>query len=72
MDTRFLWVQEYVDSGRIRLREVSTGDMLADLMTKPLDGGTMQKLLTRMCYYVITSTLYEAFLHEINVDSPKP
>ena len=35
--TCYLWVQDLVDRQRIRLRKVNTGDMLADIMTKPLD-----------------------------------
>eukprot|EP00439_Symbiodinium_sp_Y106_P078940 s2440_g17.t1 len=50
IDTCYLWVQEIVDQGRIRLKKVNTQDMLADLMTKPLDGQTAAKLLGRMGY----------------------
>ena len=46
--TCFLWVQEIVDSGRIKLRKVSTGNMLADLMTKPLDAKLIHKFLEGM------------------------
>eukprot|EP00439_Symbiodinium_sp_Y106_P084392 s1430_g25.t1 len=52
IDTCYLWVQEIVDQGRIRLKKVNTQDMLADLMTKPLDGQTATKLLGRMGYCV--------------------
>ena len=52
IDTCYLWVQEIVDQGRIRLKKVNTQDMLADLMTKPLDGQTAAKLLGRMGYCV--------------------
>ena len=52
IDTCYLWVQEIVDQGRIRLKKVSTQDMLADLMTKPLDGQTASRLLGRMGYNV--------------------
>ncbi|CAE7551092.1 unnamed protein product [Symbiodinium sp. CCMP2592] len=52
IDTCYLWVQEIVDQGRIRLKKVNTQDMLADLMTKPLDGQTATKLLSRMGYTV--------------------
>ena len=52
IDTCYLWVQEIVEMGRIRIRlkKVSTQDMLADLMTKPLDGQTATKLLGQMSY----------------------
>ena len=46
--TCYLWVQDLVDRQRIRLRKVNTGDMLADIMTKPLDAGTIRKFLSRM------------------------
>ena len=52
IDTCYLWVQEIVDQGRIRLKKVNTQDMLADLMTKPLDGQTAAKLLGQMGYCV--------------------
>ena len=52
IDICFLWVQEYVENGKIRLKKVGTAEMLADLMTKPLDGGTMSKLLHSMGYYL--------------------
>ena len=48
IDTCYLWVQEVVEQQRIRLKKVGTQDMLADLMTKPLDGQTATKLLGRM------------------------
>ena len=46
--TCFLWVQEIIDSGRIKLRKVGTGSMLADLMTKPLDAKLIQRFLEGM------------------------
>ena len=46
IDTCFLWVQDLVDRQRIRLKKVNTGDMLADIMTKPLDAGTIRKFLS--------------------------
>ena len=46
--TCFHWVQEIIDSGRIRLRKVGTGSMLADLMTKPLDAKLIQRFLEGM------------------------
>ena len=52
IDTCYLWVQEIVDQGRISLKKVNTQDMLADLMTKPLDGQTATKLLGRMGYCI--------------------
>ena len=52
IDTCYLWVQEIVEKGRIRLKKLSTQDMLAHLMTKPLDGQTAMKLLGRMGYSV--------------------
>ena len=48
IDTCFLWLQDLVDKQRIRLKKVNTGDMLADVMTKPLDAGTIRKFLSRM------------------------
>ncbi|CAE7251708.1 unnamed protein product [Symbiodinium sp. CCMP2592] len=48
--TCFLWVQEVIDSGRVKLKKVPTGEMLADLMTKPLDAKLIQKFLQGMGY----------------------
>ena len=50
IDTCYLWVQEIVAQGRIHLKKVNTQDMLADLMTKPLDHQTATKLMSRMGY----------------------
>ncbi|CAE6933232.1 RE2 [Symbiodinium sp. CCMP2592] len=48
--TCFLWVQEVIDSGRVKLKKVPTEEMLADLMTKPLDAKLIQKFLQGMGY----------------------
>ena len=45
IDTVFLWVQDVVTSGRIALGKKHTDEMLADLLTKPLDRARIQHLL---------------------------
>ena len=70
IDTCHLWVQKIVDQGRIRLRKVNTQDMLADLMTKPLDGQTAMKLLGRMGYSV-RSGKHELALGKASTEYPK-
>ena len=51
IDTVFLWVQEAVNSGRIALGKKPTVDMLADMLTKPLDQSRVRMLLERMNYH---------------------
>ena len=45
IDTIFLWAQEVVASGRLKVGKRATGDMLADLLTKAVPEATMDKLL---------------------------
>ncbi|CAE7686814.1 GIP, partial [Symbiodinium sp. CCMP2456] len=52
IDTVFLWVQDVVASGRILLGKKHTDEMLADLLTKPLDRARIQLLLQGLnCVY---------------------
>lgn len=51
LETCFLWVQDLVDRKRLRLKKVSTTEMLADAMMKPLDCGRLTALLTAMGFY---------------------
>ena len=41
---RFFWVKDHVDSGEIVLEHVPTEAMLADLLTKPLQGAAFHRL----------------------------
>jgi len=50
IDAVFLWAQEVVTSGRAKLFQKPTADMLADLFTKPLEAQRMLMLLSRMGY----------------------
>ena len=51
VDTVFLWVQDAVNSGRIALGKKQTADMLADMLTKPLEQARVRFLLERMNYH---------------------
>lgn len=51
IDIVFLWVQDAVISKRISLRKQPTLDMLADLLTKPLEQARVRMLLERMNYF---------------------
>ena len=51
VDTVYLWVQDAVASKRISLGKKHTDDMLADLLTKPLEQARMVMLLQRMGYH---------------------
>ena len=45
VDTVFLWVQELVTNGKIRLSKRPTGEMLADFLTKNVDQKTMLRCM---------------------------
>ena len=56
VDTVFLWAQEVVTSVRAKVYQVykkPTVDMLADLLTKPLEAQRMFILLSRMGYSLV-------------------
>jgi hypothetical protein len=38
MDIRFFWIKERVDNGEINVKHLPTGDMFANVLTKPLQG----------------------------------
>jgi hypothetical protein len=48
IDTCFLWVQQYLASGQVRLSKVSTQDMSADCLTKPLASASLERLMIEM------------------------
>lgn len=51
VDTVFLWVQDAVATGRLVLGKKPTADMLADLLTKPMEQARIRMLLERMNYH---------------------
>jgi hypothetical protein len=51
IDTVFLWVQEVVDQGRLRLTKKKTTEMLADILTKPTCEATLVKMLTGLNFH---------------------
>ena len=50
IDTCFLWVQNLVSDGKIRLRKKHTSEMLADMLTKPVPESSMLRFLGEMGY----------------------
>ena len=49
--TVFLWTQDAVAKGRISFGKKPTAEMLADLLTKPLEQARVRYLLECMNYY---------------------
>jgi hypothetical protein len=48
MNVRFFWTKERVDNGEIQIVYTPTDDMVADILTKPLQGDkflTLRRLL---------------------------
>ena len=45
VDTVFLWVQELVTNGKMRLSKRPTGEMLADFLTKNVERTTMLRCM---------------------------
>ena len=43
MKVRHFFIAHYIDEGEIVIEHLPTGDMIADLMTKPLHGGLFEK-----------------------------
>ena len=50
IDTIYLWAQEVVTSGRLKVEKRATGDMLADILTKAVPESKMTEMLRRMGY----------------------
>jgi hypothetical protein len=41
---RYFWVKDRVDSGEIAIQYIPTEDMIADILTKPMQGEKFRKL----------------------------
>jgi hypothetical protein len=54
IDTVFLWCQQMVTSGRVKVGKQSTHDMLADVLTKPVPEALMTEMLRRMGFEYVT------------------
>ena len=50
LDTAFLWVQDYVTTGRITIKKVHTSVNLADLLTKPTTGVLLWRVMEALHY----------------------
>ena len=51
IDTVFLWCQQMVANGRVKVGKKPTHDMLADVLTKPVPESLMTEMLRRMNFY---------------------
>ena len=51
IDTMFLWVQQVVTQGRVRLGKKGTDEMLADILTKPVNEKIMERMLRGMAFF---------------------
>ena len=47
----FLWVQQIVTQGRVRLGKKGTDEMLADILTKPVNEKIMERMLRGMAFF---------------------
>lgn len=45
---RFFSIKENIDAGEVELKYLPTGDMLADILTKPLQGALFRKLRDKL------------------------
>lgn len=45
---RYFWVKDRVEKGELKVTYISTDDMIADLLTKPLQGEKFRNLRTRL------------------------
>ena len=66
IDTIFLWVQEYVTKGKIKIGKKHTSEMLADFLTKPVPENIILNALNEMGYK------YEEGQHELALRVYKP
>ena len=51
IETVFLWIQELVSSGRIKVGKKHTSEMIADCLTKPLDALSIWKHVQAMNFW---------------------
>jgi hypothetical protein len=51
LDIRYFWVKQYVDANVMQVRWVDTHNMVADILTKPLQGAIFVKLRDRLLGY---------------------
>ena len=48
MNIRYFFVHDRINSGEVAVEYLSTDEMLADVLTKPLQGGRFKKLRDRL------------------------
>ena len=54
LSTIFLWVQEYITSGKIRVQKVHTTENVSDILTKAVSGTLMRKMMDCMNFHTVT------------------
>ena len=52
IDTIFLWVQQVVTQGRVKIGKKPTDEMLADILTKPVSEELMEYMMRGMSYFM--------------------
>lgn len=68
INIRYFWITDYVDRGEMCLEYKPTGDMIADGLTKPLQGQEflrMRRLLLNSMPDVLDDEQYTLFMHRI-------
>ena len=50
IDTCFLWVQDLITNGKVKVHKVHTTENFSDILTKPVSGHTLRALVERMGY----------------------
>jgi ABC-type nitrate/sulfonate/bicarbonate transport system substrate-binding protein len=45
---RYYFIKHYIDAGEIHLEYLPTEEMIADILTKPLQGSLFQKLRSKL------------------------
>ena len=44
INVRYFWIKDRIDTGELELKYLATKDMIADILTKPLQGELFRKL----------------------------
>ena len=53
INVRYFFIKERIDSGEIRVSYLPTEEMIADLLTKPIQGKLFAKLRDRLLGHII-------------------
>ena len=61
LGTSFLWVQDYVISGRITVKKVHTSQNLADVLTKPTAGSALWRIMEALNFISVGGKSSQAY-----------